>query len=124
MRISDWSSDVCSSDLALRLHPLGAPARHMIERHHVVVEIGLEHRRLDIEEGYDRAADRIVDQHLGIAAFGRRPIERLGEGGGVADIAADRKSVVQGKSVSVLGGLGGRRLIKKQNKNIQNSIKK
>src|SRR3546814_1323433 len=42
---------------ALRLHPLGAPARHMIERHHVDVEIGLEHRRLDIEEGSDRSEE-------------------------------------------------------------------
>src|SRR3546814_10174942 len=47
MRISDWSSDVCSSDLALRLHlcasttytPLGVPFSLGLNK-------GFEHQRL------------------------------------------------------------------------------
>src|SRR3546814_14834437 len=84
MRISDWSSDVCSSDLP--------------DQGGVVAEQA--HRP---QSGRDRAA------HL------RTPAMRLGS----RQEGEDRKSVVQGKSVSVRVDLGGRRLIKKKNSELR-----
>src|SRR3546814_12375082 len=101
MRISDWSSDVCSSDLLLRAtggvgavawtvrHPLRVPAI----------------RRVPRRTGGLPDADR----HRGLATGGPRPDERPGPNGG-----ADRKSVGEGKSVSVRVDLGGRRILKKK----------
>src|SRR3546814_1335457 len=81
VRISDWSSDVCSSDLRAT-----AP---------------LSRRR-----GRPRRADR------GLAGRSWRSSSASGGRPG----RADRKSVVSGKSVSVRVDLGGRRIIKKKNK--------
>src|SRR3546814_21155280 len=67
MRISDWSSDVCSSDLPTRRDQPSRPARG-----------------------------------------------RAGRPAPTPRRAADRKSVVEGKSVSVRVDLGGRRIIKKK----------
>src|SRR3546814_13678483 len=100
MRISDWSSDVCSSDL------LPQPCRRLDDRQ--------EFRR-----GQARAADqRAVDvagaeQFGGIVAVDRAAIEQAPVRRAGAD--ADRKSVVEGKSVSVRVALGGRSISKKQN---------
>src|SRR3546814_20213345 len=89
MRISDWSSDVCSSDLArgggraCRTHDF---VTHRIDRTHVINDtVGEVDRQL-----------LAARQHI-LYAFVRR----------------DRKSVVEGKSVSVRVDLGGRRIIKK-----------
>src|SRR3546814_19820256 len=85
MRISDWSSDVCSSDLnssGLRL--CSATGAMMICRMSARV----------------RAGDPM------------RPSSTN---------SADRKSVVKGKSVSVRVDLGGRRNIKKNIHNVQNT---
>src|SRR3546814_14869921 len=101
MRISDWSSDVCSSDLGQRVlwrrgaaHALG-PDRH----------------------GPAAGARRVGTGKAQAAAFRLLPAVPL-----AADAArhagADRKSVVSGKSVSVRVDLGGRRVIKK-NKHIK-----
>src|SRR3546814_17882572 len=86
MRISDWSSDVCSSDLTA----LGS---------------------LDFMESIDcyrnettRFADFILPQTGSLEH-------------------EDRKSVVEGKSVSVRVDLGGSRIIKKK-KNTYNSIRR
>src|SRR3546814_19178322 len=99
MRISDWSSDVCSSDLLP--HPVGPGAFAMVARVH---------------------DDRVVD----LAALLERP-EQLPQP--TVDVAQavviivveavpaleiDRKSVVSGKGVSVRVDLGGRRIIKKK----------
>src|SRR3546814_12744583 len=91
MRISDWSSDVCSSDLC------GAARR----------------------ERAGRAGDAAGG---GAAAHLRRGIDRgragrgqAARGGQPAAAGGDRKSVVEGKSVSVRVDLGGRRIIKKKN---------
>src|SRR3546814_14896749 len=70
MRISDWSSDVCSSDL--------------------------------------HAEPMSLDDALRLAET-RAPELQAREAG-----LEDRKSVVEGKSVSVRVDLGGRRIIKKQ----------
>src|SRR3546814_13662165 len=105
MRISDWSSDVCSSDLV---------------RRHVAVD-----QRAHADEGVRADAAELVD--AGDAAHDH-PVADLhvpGEGGVVgehavaADLAVvgeDRKSVVEGKRVSVRVDVGGRVSIKKKNK--------
>src|SRR3546814_19635978 len=100
MRISDWSSDVCSSDLpdevldaerfGVGLHPVGDfPAQ-------------VEGRSLG---GH---ADGVAEGAVAGAAQGVL--------GGLARARGDRKSVVSGKSVSVRVDLGGRRIIKKKMK--------
>src|SRR3546814_11545812 len=97
MRISDWSSDVCSSDL---------------------VDDGL----LELGGGEGQAphpADRAgVDQVLGPELVGELAEVELGHHDPriAAEHLADRKSVVQGKSVSVRVDLGGRRIITKKKK--------
>src|SRR3546814_16398491 len=85
MRISDWSSDVCSSDLGHQRHP------------------GRRSRRTQARHG-GRRPRPLPDRRYRAR---RRRIPR---------IAADRKSVVEGKSVSVRVDLGGRRIIKKKKK--------
>src|SRR3546814_19820720 len=89
MRISDWSSDVCSSDLAER--PAGQRG-------------GVGPRAVDRPQ--DRPPAR-APQRLPLG-------DRHGRHAGAR---GDRKSVVQGKSVSVRVALGGRRIIKKKKTN-------
>src|SRR3546814_14036413 len=98
MRISDWSSDVCSSDLRPDRADLGAlgPA-------------GPGGRR-----GQRGRAALCLRRRAAVAA---QPDLDLRE---PADALADRKSVVSGKSVSVRVDLGGRRIIK--NKNNRNTV--
>src|SRR3546814_17257507 len=98
MRISDWSSDVCSSDLA-RGHG------HLVAQLH----------QSSSNAGMDRRRTRGC-------ANGRPTIAPRGLGADVASLFAgsgDRTSVVSGKSVSVRVDLGGRRIIKKKHNNIQ-----
>src|SRR3546814_19117633 len=105
MRISDWSSDVCSSDLA----------RHdrRLAQHHFaaapVLAVDLDHRTLE-HLAYARGQRGRLGQveHRVLVAAGalRRGLHRRRQAG-------DRKSVVWGKSVSVRVDLGGGRLIKK-----------
>src|SRR3546814_13090279 len=80
VRISDGSSDVCSSDLLAVLGPA--------------------HRGHELD-AFD-ARQRILER-LGDLGF-----HDLGAGAEIGD----RKSVVEGKSVSVRVDLGGRRIIK------------
>src|SRR3546814_12596388 len=95
MRISDWSSDVCSSDLAALA---GA-------------EASVRARALDMSFTQVRApiggriSDRRVDAGNLVAG---------GEGAQATLLTTDRKSVVEGKSVSGRVDLGGRRYHKKQ----------
>src|SRR3546814_17480140 len=99
MRISDWSSDVCSSDLRLLLAVDGhrrtlGPGRNA-QLHREAAIAGLAHR----------------DAHgvgLRVAGF-LRDFD-----GTAAAVPGDRKSVVQARSVSVSVALGGRRIIKKK----------
>src|SRR3546814_13232258 len=83
MRISDWSSDVCSSDLR---------GRGGLRRALFLYAVG--------PRGRGAGARR-----------GRRRRARRDDGPG---LRKDRKSVVEGKSVSVRVDLGGRRIIKKK----------
>src|SRR3546814_5913332 len=86
MRISDWSSDVCSSDLHGTDRPIGDGA-------------GTGEKAL--RDG--RRQPRIDHQRL-VAADEQGAIGR----------ALDRKSVVLGKRVSDRVDLGGRRILKKK----------
>src|SRR3546814_19932906 len=99
MRISDWSSDVCSSDLLRRIAELlGRRGNHLDDAGDVVDPGG---DRLD-------AARRLPRHGLPAADLYRDVLRRL-----------DRKSVVSGKSVSVRVDLGGRRFIKTKKKKTQ-----
>src|SRR3546814_12859199 len=118
MRISDWSSDVCSSDLVAP-----APQRYQARQGAL--------RLLVVGGSLGAAAlNNIVPKALGQLSVAERPIvtHQAGEkhlaslraeyekNGVHAVCHADRKSVVKGKSVSVRVDLGGRRIIKKKNK--------
>src|SRR3546814_20566928 len=145
MRISDWSSDVCSSDLSLAGNRSGRSDRGIVPRNP-----GFDVRLQFLARLHDfacklRFASGLVDRfrrsrrtnHLGhdlrigadangvgagfvgeVIALDRRVI---GVGGCQAvslplDESGDRKSVVWGKSVSVRVDLGGRSCIKKKKK--------
>src|SRR3546814_20119383 len=100
MRISDWSSDVCSSDLRdgdLGLQLAGAQQADAVGL--ARAQAGLGQRRL---------VDRLGRVKLALLDHGLQAtdIDRLVDG--------DRKSGVSGQSGAVLVGLGGRRLIKKK----------
>src|SRR3546814_13141464 len=84
MRISDWSPDVCSSDLV----------DLFVDGSHVVADAASGDLRTGQRSAMERDGTIIVTQ------------------------AGDRKSGVSGKSVSVRVDLGGRRLIKKRNNNL------
>src|SRR3546814_17912683 len=104
MRISDWSSDVCSSDL------VDAAARHFGGEGgaHVIIETLVAARGAAGDAGLGDA--RVPDErHLAprgqrAAAFDRDDAVERG----------DRKSVGWGKGVSVRVDLGGRRVIKQK----------
>src|SRR3546814_10043207 len=85
MRISGWSSDVCSSDLE-------RTAVHFLRQ-------GVEFRKVPFASGQAQTHARIFQVS--------RELNKL-------FWRADRKSVVLGTSVSVRVDLGGRRIIKQQ----------
>src|SRR3546814_12815255 len=91
MRISDWSSDVCSSDLLRAAHEQSVRDLNF---------------KLESQKGRTSALDRKIDQLTKQL--------NAGQGGGGREEPADRKSVVSGKSVSVRVDLGGRSSIKKK----------
>src|SRR3546814_12723500 len=99
MRISDWSSDVCSSDLKDRLMP-GIVSGEKI----LAVAMTEPGTGSDLAGMKARAEEK--DDHWllnGTKTY-------------ISNGILDRKSVVKGKSVSVCVDLGGRRIIKKKNK--------
>src|SRR3546814_19650918 len=114
MRISDWSSDVCSSDL--RAHD-PALREHITQR--------CLPARLAIADGdlpVQRAAVGvfICDQRTQARSIGKWHAIRLTNGDEAVaaeadDAGIDRKGVGAGKSVSVRVNPGGRRIIKKKN---------
>src|SRR3546814_13444625 len=93
MRISDWSSDVCSSDLAARRQ-----ARYHVHQL-LPSHRPSQHPRLAGKLSMDDPFD------LEPLAVGAR---KHG--------TADRQSVVEGKSMSVRVDLGGRRIIQQKKK--------
>src|SRR3546814_15092528 len=98
MRISDWSSDVCSSDLLEGHRYDGGRQHHHAQRHQRRGD-----DQVDDEEGQkDQEADL------------ERGLELAGDEGGQQDREGDRKSGVWGKSVSVRVDLVGRRIYKQK----------
>src|SRR3546814_14593623 len=92
MRISDWSSDVCSSDLA------------DFDVGQVIFQVEAFFRQQAFGFGgrlQGNAGDRVVFAH-------HRQL------GGAVFVARDRESAVEGTSVSVRVDLGVRRIIKKK----------
>src|SRR3546814_15586992 len=108
MRISDWSSDVCSSDLhehdEITWEPGYLAGARSPLRGPVLPRRPARPPRL----GGDRA-HRWPCAQLELA--GRRRHRALASG-------RDRKSVVAGKSVTVRVDLGGRRIIQKKKKHV------
>src|SRR3546814_16585521 len=102
MRISDWSSDVCSSDLVREDGPHPHLHRHQPHPH------GKEAAHAAGPGGRGGGQGG----QTGARIYRRRRV--LGRGCGA--FRQDRKSVVEGKSVSVRVDLGGRRIIKKKKK--------
>src|SRR3546814_14934656 len=98
MRNSDWSSDVCSSDLIGALIAFGG---YLAWRH---IDQG---NRGEQAEALVAALDKANTSQPKAAT---EALDRI-----IAEDNGDRKSVVSGKRVSVRVDLGGRRIIKKKN---------
>src|SRR3546814_20626165 len=93
MRISDWSSDVCSSDLR--------DGRARVARRRLLLDADRRRQPVDM-------LDVGLLHHLEeLTRVSRQALD-------VAPLALDRKSVVQGKGVSVRVAFGGRRFLKKK----------
>src|SRR3546814_20990739 len=106
MRISDWSSDVCSSDLTGPR--LGRSSTAQIARLFTAGSAG----KLGAQRGCAVLVIGIAPARQGLWPRGSSSGRRL---------SSDRKSVVSGKSVSVRVDLGGGRLIKIKNTTTQNN---
>src|SRR3546814_11539103 len=108
MRISDWSSDVCSSDLVVEGElPLHQLLGCDLGLGPLVDRLGLLDEGEDVAHAQDPSGEAVGVEQVEV-------VELLA-GGGEGD-GLDRKSVVSGKSVSVRVDLGGRRIIKKKKK--------
>src|SRR3546814_12562147 len=94
MRISDWSSDVCSSDLQIQWKVNGYQSDEMQTKQEIAIWKN----------------SNFAPFH----ALLSKPALQTVWGPCCAIILKDRKSVVSGKSVSVRVDLGGRRIIKKK----------
>src|SRR3546814_13504936 len=121
MRISDWSSDVCSSDLGDDAGDLLAQAGAVAE----VVQAQDLQQRIATDFDQRQVVERQVrDQPplVGLAhrrAPGRGRLlqqPRLRERAGALDLQQDRTSGGEGKKVAVRVALGGGRILKKKNK--------
>src|SRR3546814_12280703 len=110
MRISDWSSDVCSSVLAaVEAFEHGLADGGVFEVLHDgagVVEFFAGHDEQDLVVGVD-----------GVVEVGALAGVPVGAGGFGIGLGGDRKSVVEGRSVAVRVDLGGRRISKNKKKN-------
>src|SRR3546814_14494313 len=110
MRISDWSSDVCSSDLAWIQE---ARSSH----DGIILNAGAySHTSIAILDALTTAELPLIEVHLTNIfrreAFRHHSYVSLVANGVICGL--DRKSVGEGKSVSVRVDIGGRRLIKKK----------
>src|SRR3546814_11134437 len=110
MRISDWSADVCSSDLIAGIPERGAgdPSPATAYGVYMGIRAAARHRLgVDSLKGL-----RVAVQGVGHVGYYlcRHPAAQ----GAEVIVATDRKSGVSGKSVSVRVALGGRRINKKK----------
>src|SRR3546814_13067225 len=107
MRISDWSSDVCSSDLLDDLRDLGIGAGNRRERFACGVRLSDRTQRgLDGGNGGQETPwFDSKNQESKLKSSGRGTQTRC---------CRERKSVVEGKSGSVRLDLGGRRIIQQK----------
>src|SRR3546814_19284190 len=110
MRISDWSSDVCSSDLVVDA------------KHHVRIHLDETAIAVPGETGIARRRRKPLDR-LVVEAQVQHRVHHAGHGyaraGAHRHQKRDRKSGGEGKSVSVRVDLGGRRIIKKKKQQSQ-----
>src|SRR3546814_14062981 len=132
MRISDWSSDVCSSDLGSRVDRVqrGDPGAAGCAAA-VTQQVGgdLEDESVRVLDpvrpaGTDQADEDVLGQVLGLGAvldaaqeepqqgFAEFGVQLLGQVGPGIGGGVDRKSDVEGKSGSVRVDLGGGRIFK------------
>src|SRR3546814_15833606 len=133
MRISDWSSDVCSSDLAgftsppvndgacgalepkLLIFRIPNPDSRFSTAERLVIPAPLVLRvRRPRHQLLQAAADARDQRGLLVLRRGSRGLRLLVRATG--RLGLDRQGVVWGKSVSVRVDLGGRRIIKKKKK--------
>src|SRR3546814_20242559 len=105
MRISDWSSDVCSSDLRKRVERIWR--REGLKVPHKQPKRG----RLWLNDG---SCVRLRPEYPGHVWAYDFVEGRTHDGRKFCILTIDRKSVEKGKSVSVGVDLGGRRIIKKK----------
>src|SRR3546814_20187911 len=103
MRISDWSSDVCSSDLIMRV----ALGQAKDGRIHILGEMAkaISQNRTGVKENAPRITTITVPKDKIREVIGRSEERR------------------EGKSVSVRVDLGGRRIIKKKKNNQNTTIR-
>src|SRR3546814_18176914 len=101
MRISDWSSDVCSSDLPGRAEVAQCDTRHL----ELAVDTAGTTGQLTAVPDAD---PRTVPRHLRQGDGRQEPFFDRNR------LVGDRKSVVSGKGVSVRVDLGGSRIITKK----------
>src|SRR3546814_18407088 len=102
MRISDWSSDVCSSDLSTAAH--GTELRPGLPLIQLRTATGQNDFRIAGEHGFDADLGRRPGQ-IGENVLPTTKLDRFAE---------DRKSVVLGKRLSVGVDPGVRGILKKK----------
>src|SRR3546814_17398310 len=112
MRIRDWGSDVCSSDLSALNHRL---SRLPGGRYGGVFLMGMVSALIVGPcVAAPLAGVLLFISQTGDLLLGGTALFAMARGEGLV-LLADRKSVVSGKSVSVSFELGGRRIMKKKN---------
>src|SRR3546814_19503415 len=105
MRISDWSSDVCSSDLVRFVRMPGLRVLAELQGDALDGALLFSHSREREAQGAFPMRDGVPDATRRLATLSYALYTLRG---------SDRTSVVSGKSVSVRVDLGGRRIIKKK----------
>src|SRR3546814_14692971 len=103
MRISDWSSDVCSSDL----HLLPAEIKEQLFFNRVNTQGRQWQQPLALQNRFDVEPRQ---RHASIHRSPPRPRQ-------LKMMSIERKSVEQGKSLSVRVDLGCRRILQKKKRN-------